>query len=673
MKKTIIWIAALLLLASCIKDERNNFMVPDSLGVISTDGIIEASVHTGFCTVGIVKSGKGLSAASVRVNRDADACASLLKTYNQEHNTHYQSVLGSLVETDQPEFTFTASDAVQYLTLQWDAELMARYMGDEKNYVIPVLIESVTPDVAVNEGRNFTLIHLNRSGLELKQGSQVRSIERKSVEGEGAQLTEDMVLDLAIDNPLKGVELVFPICIDNSLIDAFNAGKETVCMAAPDGLVTLLDNSVSIPENNLSAVFHIRLDKSVLLKDGKYVDFPPYVVPVRVQQEGIQAFRNQESVDVKGLSFGNMVCYITISPAEKGISVVAREWGLYSDAGAWYKDLEGFATGADRSIAMDKDYIYVAHSSATPAIFALSRSSGVFVKKLDVGPAAGNGCTFPVSCVRMVPNEAGDDILTFCSLKGEDSQHLYVYAYKNGVDAAPVQILDYLLDVKPAPGVNDFRRYGDRYTVRGSWQNGELWFHTWHADGTNRGKTVVFTLSGGVVTNPDDPKSYLIDGTAGSDTAIREIALYPGWEDVLVTRRNAAGVFHNTGNNSDNGWIKWNKTLDLPELQLTYGYQFFNFHDEDFIAYMQLDGENAAGGRFVIIDDEATAPAQFPAQLQAQTNRREFPIQHPSDFDAKSGVTASASVGDCALCEVNGNTYIAVLMQGCGLSLFQLQ
>ena len=673
MKKSIICLAALLLLTGCFKDERNNFMVSDSLGVASNDGIVEATVHTGSCIVGIIKSGRGLSEARVRVNLDTETCAPLLEAYNKSHKTAYESVMGSLVETTQSEFSFAASDASHNLELRWDAELMARYMGEKKNYVIPVLIESETADVAVAEGRNFILVHLNRSAVELKQSKQVRSIERKWVEGEGALLTEDIVLDFAINNPLKGVELDFPVTIDNSLIPAFNEGQETPFQAAPEGLITLKDSSVVLPAKALSAAFHIRLDKGKLLKDGKLTEFPPYVVPVRIRQEGLKARQGQENVDIKALTFGNMVCYITVSPAAKGITVVAREWGLYSDNGAWYQGLEGFADGADRTIAMDKDYVYVAHSSATPAIYALGRSSGLLDHKLDVSTAASNGCTFPVSCVRMIKNTAGDDILSFCSLKGEDAQHLFVYAYKDGIDKAPVQILDYLLDKKPAPGVNDFRRYGDRYTVKGSWQDGELWFHTWHADGATRGKTVVFTLKDGVVTNPDDPKSYLIDGSSGDDTAIRDIALYPGWDDVLVTRYNAAGIFHNTGNNSDNGWIKWNKTQDLPEFKLTYGYQFFDFHEENFIAYVQLDGENATGGRLVIIDDAATAPDQFPAQLQAQTNRREFPIQHPTDFSASSGVTASASVGDCAFCEVNGNTYIAVLIQGCGLSLFQLQ
>ena len=91
---------------------------------------------------------------------------------------------------------------------------------------------------------------------------------------------------------------------------------------------------------------------------------------------------------------------------------------------------------------------------------------------------------------------------------------------------------------------------------------------------------------------------------------------------------------------------------------------------------MQLDGENAVRGKLVILDNKAQAPSELPAQLQWEEETegvRLFPIQDPEDFEAKSTITASHSVGDCTVRYIDGSTYIAVLMQGCGLSLFQLQ
>ena len=88
---------------------------------------------------------------------------------------------------------------------------------------------------------------------------------------------------------------------------------------------------------------------------------------------------------------------------------------------------------------------------------------------------------------------------------------------------------------------------------------------------------------------------------------------------------------------------------------------------------MRLESENGNKGRLVIIEDNPALPAEFPNRLKIAAGALEFPIQHPDSFEEKSALTASHSVGDCCIREIDGNTYIAVLMQGCGLSLFQLQ
>ena len=421
-----------------------------------------------------------------------------------------------------------------------------------------------------------------------------------------------------------------------------------------------------LPEGNSSTTFKIQLDKGKLLKDGKLQDFPPYVIPVRVKESGMTATLNGNSFNLGGLAYGNMVTYVTVSLASSGIAAVNREWGLYSTAGAWYEGLPGFGANSDRTIAMDDEYVYVAHSNGTPGIYALSRTSGGFVKQLDVTPAADNGCTYPVSCIRLVPGAGGKDVLVFCSLKADDTQHLYVYAYTNGVDAAPVRILDYMHD--NAGGADDWRRYGDRFTVEGTWQDGTLWFTTW-SDGA-KCKILGFTLRNGVITNPEDPVDYFMPN---EKAGIKDLVLYPGWGNFLITRTTGATVFKPGQVDGGTGWTQLNSVSELPELALTYGYNLFNFHGKDFVAFMRLDGENANRGRLVILEDDPTHPAEFPNRLKTAAGALEFPIQHPDDFEEKAALTATHSVGDCCVREIDGNTYIAVLMQGCGLSLFQLQ
>ena len=667
MKKISLLILTLVLAVACIPDDRNHDMVPDSFGLTCASQLVETSVHTGSYTLGVVKNGKGLTAASVELGFGDPDCAAQLEAYNQAHKTHCQAVpLNYLGWTDKA-LSFAVEDVMKPVTLSWDPAELAQLLGSGTDYVIPVKLAS--EDLQVNAGQDYVLIRLNRSQLSVKQTDVVRTIERKGVEpdanGQQPELKETITLDIALDNPVKAVGVQLPVTVDNSLIAEFNRTQEKVYSQAPAGLVSLVDTRAEIAEGGIGGVFRILLDKSVLLENGLYHEFPPYVVPLRVNKEGLTATRNGESFDLKGLSFGNLVTYLVVEPAERGIKNVVREWGLYSFPGAWYSFLEGFSDGADRTMAMDDGYVYISHSHANGGIYALNRSNGTFARKLDVTPALSNGCTHKVSCVRTIPNRDGKDIVTFCSLKVESAEHLYVYAYVNGTDAAPVQILDYSLDNKG--GVADWRRYGDRYTVEGTWQSGRLWFQTWHDGGT--AKTIGFTLENGVITNPADPIDYYI---AGPSAGIKDVVFYPGWDHVLITSAQGATLYK-PGNAGPNGWIQWAKVEDVEGLAFSYGYNFFEFHDENFIAYMQLDGENAVRGRLVIIDDASASPAEFPEQLKAQTNRRDFPIQHESDFDEKSSTTASVSVGDCTVRYINGSTYVAVLMQGCGVSLFQLQ
>ncbi len=667
MKKIFLPVLAIALAAACVPDERNQFIPADSFGVTAKSLVAEASVHTETYSIGIAKNGKGQQAGTVSVNSNPDAYLPLLDAYNKAHGTQYEAAPRYLLNFDTPELSFGKEDVVKTARISWDASLLGEYMGESTNMVIPLFIES--KDLGTSEGRQFMLVHLNRSSVGVNQQTQARTIERKKVEASEAnpepELKEDILLDVTVTNPIKGVGMTFPVVLDPSLTESFNKTQEIEYKTAPEGLITLLADKVSIADGALGATFSVRLNKELLLENGKLKDFPPYVAAVRLDKDGLTATQGDQPFELKGLDYGNLVTFITVAPAEKGISVVVREWGLYSEGEAWYSELEGFAGGADRTVAMDKDYVYVSHSAAAGGIYALSRTSGAFVKKLNIGTATDKGCTFPVSCVRTIKNTAGNDILTFCTLKGDSGQHLFVYAYVNGPDAAPVQILDFALDNKG--GVEDWRRYGDRYTVTGTWQDGQLWFQTWSDGGT--AKTIGFNLKNGAVTNPADPIDYYI---ANPKAGIKDVVWYPGWDNVLITE-NGKGTFYKAGSASTNGWTKWDEVEVCPELSLTYGYNFFEFHEERFIAYVQLEGENAVRGKLVIMDDASQTPAGFPAQLKAQANVREFPLQHESDFEAKSSVTAASSVADCTVWEIGGNTYIATLMQGCGLSVFQLQ
>lgn len=659
-------------------DDRDYLMVDDSFCLTAKDGLVTASVHTGEFTVGVSKSGKGKTAAVATLSCAEDDVLSALMLYNIKNNTSYE-MIPSDKYTVQSQVKFAASDAVKEAVISWDAGTLSNYIGGSENKVIPIRLSS--SDLSVNGEKNFVMVRVLRSHIKVGQTRIPRSFASdffNPENGKKPDLKESLTLDISNNSSIRGVEIEFPFIFDNSLIAAYNASiddPELTFTQAPEGLVSFQTGEAvgkAVMEAGKSSTqLKLTLNRGMLQEDGVLKDFPNYVIPVRMDTGNIKARRGDREFEVDGMTFGNIVTYITIRKASDGIADVGIEWGKYSASSAWYSYLEGFPSNGDRNLAMDDRYVYVASSSASPAIYALNISDGSLAKKLDLGEA--KSLEYGAFCVRMIPNGSGEDILSFCSLKlSENTKHLYVFAYKNGVDKAPVKILDYLRDNKG--GADDWRRYGDKYTVQGTWQSGALWFHTFNAVSANVGKTIVFPITNGEIGSPQDPTDYIFD--SGTGDMAREITLYPGLDQVLLTSPEGAAMYAKTTDDSVNGWLKWAPTaVDMGAFKLTYGYNFFKFHGKDYIAFAKLDGGDGQSkkARLMIMEDNAAKPADFPTQLVASTGLLQFPLQDPADFDAESKLAAEYNVADCAVRNVNGTTYVAAMANGIGLTLFSLQ
>ena len=74
-------------------------------------------------------------------------------------------------------------------------------------------------------------------------------------------------------------------------------------------------------ESGESASFKIEIDKSVLLSGGELHAFPNYVVPVTIDTGALSSTNKGNSFDLKGLAYGNLVTYVTISYLESGIFI----------------------------------------------------------------------------------------------------------------------------------------------------------------------------------------------------------------------------------------------------------------------------------------------------------------------------------------------------------------
>lgn len=347
------------------------------------------------------------------------------------------------------------------------------------------------------------------------------------------------------------------------------------------------------------------------------------------------------------------------------VLTVERVWGLYNSTSDvdWFKDIVAdgakLAATTDRNIAMDDDYIYFAKSSSYPAILAVDRNAPTDAskaKKLNIDGIAGG--THAISCVRMVKNtdasvNGGKDILLVSNLKGD--YELKVYAYLNGIEAAPTQVLIWQWDNHA--NASDWRRYGDKFTVTGTWQSGAIWFQGW-----SDGKAICFPLKDGAVDKPNEV-SHVIDATA---SAIKDIAVYPGQEtEVLVTSYNKAAFWTNSGSKNANNWVTWTEGAAMESLKNSYGYNFFEFNKKKYIAYTLV--EDTKHSRLQVMEDKGA----FKASLDAKEGLVEFPLQHASDFTAASPA-AGGNNGDCTVRIIGNEVFILAMHTDCGLSLFKM-
>lgn len=662
----MIMAASLLLAWGCFPDERNNFMVDDAFGISSLDQVVEASVHSGTIVIGIAKSGKGTSSATVRVNTSSTATSPLINAYNQANKTNYQAVTESLVTMNQTQFSFAKEDVAQKLVLSWDPEELASFVGNSNDYIIPILIESDDPTVLVKQERSFIMIHLRRSSIKVAQSGISRTVEKKTVEkdkeGNQPPLQESVSLDVVIDNSIKGMSITYPVKIDNSLIAAYNEGQETPFVAAPQGLVKIETPSVTIPEGGKSATVKLTLDYSVLLKDGKLPQFPSYVIPVTLDKSGLTANYNGKEFDLRGLSYGSITAYIVFNWRETKLGLsVRREWGKYSsELGAWSSYIEGFTANADRNVTLDGDYLYIAETNQTKNLWAISLKDPGIYKKLPVGTVKDAG-TFYLSCPRVVKNtnediNGGKDVLVVSNMV---SGNPTLYIYDKGIEADPSVIT---METWAS------RRLGDTFTWWGSLQDGVLFFKDF--DSTQG--TVTFWMKGKTTGT-----MYLV-GRIAAPAVTGAGAYFPFPDNISAGLGSVRGGAISWYIQSTKNLATLEGADNAPTITELAGdwantcFRFFELGGKRYVACAQQNGSSQ--GYFLVV--EGPAGMAWQQILSDGTVVYQAAIQNESEGDALDTTASAFESGnsgmDLDIYQSGTDVYVAVIKQNVGLSLFHL-
>ena len=325
-----------------------------------------------------------------------------------------------------------------------------------------------------------------------------------------------------------------------------------------------------------------------------------------------------------------------------------------------------FGGGQDRNMTMDSEYVYVAQAAggngAVKAISIADPSQTKDVKVKTYTPEGLDNGTHAVTCVRMLPNtdpavNGGKDVLVGSNLTlGDGTEKLTIYVWSNGIDADPNY---FVID-------SGVRRVGDKFTVKGTYQSGELYFFDF-----NDGNTVIrVNMKDGVAGLWGTPELAYATGRFAMPVAgasnIGECTIHPDTAfdgdgnptAALLTTNAVNGFFtQNAGNAYDAS--AWGTD---PKLTQTFGYNFFEHGGKDCIAYVKVAGDRASASLNII--EDVNGAADFKGTLEAQKVLFTAPVNGTGN--------AGHGLGDCATVVIDGTRYIAVMAQNIGISLYKL-
>ncbi|MBQ9701720.1 MAG: hypothetical protein IJV63_01870, partial [Bacteroidales bacterium] len=330
-----------------------------------------------------------------------------------------------------------------------------------------------------------------------------------------------------------------------------------------------------------------------------------------------------------------------------------------TDSEAW-NAYYGGTGGTDRNIAMDDEYIYIAESSATAKLWAISVADPNQVKAVNVEGVAGG--THVLTCPRVVKNtdanvNGGKDVLICSNLtRGEVDPKLYMWV--NGIDNAPKAIT--LTTYATA------RWYGDTFTVWGTLQDGVLLFDKTDKDGNG---VVTFILNGVPAGNAMYLFGRIMTNDAfGSHSGV--CALYPfpdGTAGVYSPGRGveARGQIATLGSSlkSEGGISVTLSPLDYDEGTngFVLGYNFIEWEGNRYVIYGNYVSNKKGYVRVrqgALTDDWKTI-----ASKGSRLYRRDI---------ESGGLTAGNSAMDVTARVINGELYIAAQEQNVGFGLYKL-
>ena len=667
IKNTIIAAMALLASVSCV-DDRNNFMVDDSFGFnhAKEEAVITYPIYGGKYDLAIIKSGKGLVEADVKISGSE---FDLIK-YNDSHKESAKSFVAfskDLYNFSETTVHFNAEDVTKNVTVLWEpADLAAKMTETDKyDYIIPVRISS--SDLIVNEGREYVLLNLKQVNFSVVQEKINQTLELNKPIKVNSQIV--LKTDLAIPSD----DIVVEFEVDKTLVEAYNEANGTSYTIAPEGAVTFPSNSTVIAKGMTEGYFDIIFDSSVFFnEDGVTPNeelAKEYLVPVKV---------NKMSVD--GLLLGNTVTYILVkAQIPLPPALFERVWGFYGDTAldkgwsvrAGVESLDG----ADRSLTVDDSFVYIPQTTGGEAnIHKFNLLTGEYAGKLPVSSNMNVG-THSVSCARMIKNtdssvNGGKDILLVGNL-ALGGEYYRLYAYHNGTDKEPVMVVNTSLA----------RRFGDKFSAVGTYQDGRIWVRS-NDNVALTGYYVVNDKYAAGTAKPED--NWIVAAAIGKlndHSNIGELYWYPSESSarqpyclISSTSNNGLSLYSGCENAAGEGSQQDNSTLvaTYPALAMTFGYDFFEVNGNHYIAFTKKIDEFNKKAAVQVIKGAGSTLESLKETLDAYPDNIVFEAPLQDEFDITiDGVAGNNTVCDCEVRKIGNDVYLVAMSQRTGLSVFK--
>lgn len=273
------------------KDERNNFMVDDTISFVNEEPYASVSVYNGRYEFAVLKNGKGQQSAKALLSASETALAE----YNAANGTNYAFMPANCYELSTTTIGFSDGDTRKFVEVTWDdAAIFA--LGDAAEYVIPLQLSVANNALKVDENRDVVIIYPKRASIGME--SVVANAAHPTATGEEIAINGNIVLD----NAISTMDLTVNVAIDNSLVDAYNQANGTNYQVAPDGFATLAAASSLISAGQTTAPFTCKINSDILFDGNELKEVINMLVPVRIT-----------STSLDGISVTTEVMYIPVT------------------------------------------------------------------------------------------------------------------------------------------------------------------------------------------------------------------------------------------------------------------------------------------------------------------------------------------------------------------------